>query len=283
MEFSNTAVARYYHETRWQYYGLWSKQDSLALHYGYWDAGVKTHPQALRRLNAVLADRAGIVSRESVLDAGCGWGGSSIWLARERGAHCHGVSLESDQIAVARRMAAKKGVARQTAFSLGDFTRLDFADNSQDVVWAVESVCHAGDKRAFTREAYRVLKPGGRLVLSDFFRSVREQSRADEDHLRSWLMKWAVPDLDSLDEFQAAVEDAGFAAIEITDATDNIRPAARRLYRIGLWTAPLAKLFRWLRLHSELQDANWRSSLLQYSSLQAGLWRYGIVTARKPD
>lgn len=283
MDFSPAAVARYYHETRWQYYGLWSRQDSLALHYGYWDAGVTSHAQALRRLNEVLADKAGISACDRLLDAGCGWGGSCIWLAAQRGALCHGISIESDQIDVARQMAWKKGVAQRTEFSLRDFTRTQFPDNSFDVVWAVESVCHAQDKRAFTREALRVLKPGGRLIMSDFFRTQRQQSAAQEAHLRSWFEKWVVPDLATLEEFRADVARAGFDAIQIDDATQYIQPSARRLYRTGRWTAPLARLFRWLRIHSKMQDANWRSSLAQYTTLKQGLWCYGIVSARKPD
>lgn len=282
MDYSPTAVARYYHETRWQYYGLWSKQDSLALHYGYWDEHVTSHPQALRRLNEVLADKAKITASDTLLDAGCGWGGSSIWLARERGAHCHGISLESDQIDVARRMANKQHVVSNTEFSQQNFTATTFADASFDVVWAVESVCHTFDKVDFIREAYRVLRPGGRLICSDFFRSHREQSADDEAHLRSWFEKWVVPDLDTLDEFRQAAAGVGFADLDITDATDNIRPSAQRLYRTGRWTTPLAKLFFWLRIHSHMQDANWRSSLAQFTTLRDDLWRYGIVCARKP-
>lgn len=282
MDYSSSDVARYYHDTRWQYYGLWSKQDSLALHYGYWDEGVASHSQALLRLNELLADKAGIDAADNLLDAGCGWGGSSIWLASQRGARCHGISLERDQIDVARKMAAKKRVAANTAFSQQNFTATAFADASFDVVWAVESVCHIHDKRDFTREAYRLLKPGGRLILSDFFRTHREQSPADEAHLRSWFEKWVVPDLDTLEEFRQAVGASGFSGIEITDATGNIRPSAERLYRTGRWTAPLARLFHWLGIHNDMQDANWRSSLSQYTTLRDDLWRYGIVSARKP-
>ena len=281
MDFSPEAVARYYHDTRWQYYGLWSKQDSLALHYGYWDGSVSNHAQALRRLNEVLANTAKISASDKVLDAGCGWGGSSLWLAAQRGAQCHGISIESDQIDVARNMAQKKGVTSRAEFSQRDFTDTGFPDHSFDVVWAVESVCHAQDKAAFAREALRVLKPGGRLILSDFFRSHREQSADDEAHLRSWFEKWVVPDLATFEEFASALSGAGFTEHNISDITDNIRPSADRLHRTGRITAPLAKLFRFLRIHNDMQDANWRSSLSQYTTLQAGLWRYGLVFAHK--
>ncbi|MDN5863332.1 MAG: methyltransferase domain-containing protein, partial [Salinisphaera sp.] len=136
-------VARYYRRTQWQYYGLWSGRKTLALHYGYWDTGVRSHPQALLRLNQVLAERVGIRAGDRVLDAGCGWGGSSIWLAREKAAACTGVTLERHQARIGANMARRRGV--RADFARADFTALPFEDASFDVVWAVESVCHAPD------------------------------------------------------------------------------------------------------------------------------------------
>lgn len=275
-------IADYYRQTQWQYYGLWSGRGTLALHYGYWDDGVRNHAQALTRLNQVLAERAGIQPAERVLDAGCGWGGSSIWLARERGARCTGVTLERHQARIAAMMARKRGVADATQFARGDFSQLPFASGSFDVVWAVESVCHAADKAAFLREACRVLAPGGRLIISDFFRSRDHMPAALEDKLQRWVSQWVVPDLASLDGLAENAGEAGFATVEPQDITDNIRPAARRLYRTGLWTAPLALLARVLRLHNKHHHANWRSSIRQYQALQADAWRYGIVAAQRP-
>ncbi|MDT0616881.1 methyltransferase domain-containing protein [Salinisphaera sp. P385] len=275
------AVAAYYRQTQWQYYGLWSGRGTLALHYGYWEEGVRTHAQSLARLNAVLADRAGIGTGDRVLDAGCGWGGSSIWLARERGARCTGVTLERHQARIGRTMAAKRGVAGQVDFALADFTGLPFADASFDVVWAVESVCHATDKSVFLAEAARVLRPGGRLILSDFFRAEAAMDDRREALLHAWVSQWVVPDLAELEGFGESAREAGFGDVVADDVTDRIRPAARRLYRTGLLTAPLAGLFRLLRLHNDYHHANWLSSLRQYRALQAGAWRYGIVSARK--
>lgn len=276
-------IADYYRQTQWQYYGLWSGRGTLALHYGYWDDSVRSHAQALTRLNHVLADKANIKPGDRVLDAGCGWGGSSIWLAQERGARCTGVTLERHQARIGAMMARKRGVTETTDFARGDFNQLPFASGSFDVVWAVESVCHADDKAVFLREACRVLAPGGRLILSDFFRAHENMAPRLEHKLQQWVSQWVVPDLASLDGLARQAGEAGFSAVEPMDITDNIRPAARRLYRTGLWTAPLALLARLLRLHNKHHHANWLSSIRQYQALQAGAWAYGIVSARRPE
>ncbi|MDN5937055.1 MAG: methyltransferase domain-containing protein [Salinisphaera sp.] len=273
-------VARYYRRTQWQYYGLWSGRKTLALHYGYWDTGVRSHPQALLRLNQVLAERVGIRAGDRVLDAGCGWGGSSIWLAREKAAACTGVTLERHQARIGANMARRRGV--RADFARADFTALPFEDASFDVVWAVESVCHAPDKTAFLRQAARVLAPGGRLILADFFLADDQANDEAAQRVADWVKLWAVPALAGLDAFAASVRAAGFTEVDMRDETDAIRPAARRLYRIGLWTAPVALLFRLLRIHDQHAQGNWLSSLRQYRALRAGGWRYGIVSARKP-
>lgn len=279
---SLAAIADYYRQTQWQYYGLWSGRGTLALHYGYWDARVRSHAQALARLNEVLAERAGIGAGDRVLDAGCGWGGSAIWLARHRAARCIGITLEPRQAGIATAMARKRGVGNTTSFAVADFQRPPLPAGSFDVVWAVESVCHAADKARFLDAAYRALKPGGRLILSDFFRAECEMDPRRERLLRDWVSQWIVPDLTSLARFGRLAEAAGFERVACDDVTERIRPAARRLYRTGLWTAPLAGLFRLVGLHNHHHQANWRSSLGQYHALQAGAWRYGIACARKP-
>ncbi len=76
-----TAVLRYYNETRWDYKHLWQSDKTLAIHFGYYDEQATTHRKAVERMNGALAAAAAINSSDLVLDAGCGMGGSTIWLA----------------------------------------------------------------------------------------------------------------------------------------------------------------------------------------------------------
>jgi tocopherol O-methyltransferase len=279
--FSPQHVAQYYRETRWQYRGLWTGKKSLALHYGYWADGISNHVDALHKMNEILADKVSIRPGELVLDAGCGWGGSAIWLAQHRGARAHGINIEAEQVAKAQEKARLFGVEDSVTFSVQDYTRTNFADAAFDVVWAIESVCYSRDKRDFLREAHRILKPGGRLVVADFFRARRTLDPRDERRIRTWLAQWIVDDLDTPSEFGSSLSAEGFSPLSTEDATERILPSSKRLFTIGLCTSPLALLFRLLPFYTPLQHANWKSSILQYTTVRRGLWRYGIFAARK--
>src|SRR5258705_1811347 len=80
------AVVAYYDQTWLDYRLFWLNRRTLSVHFGYTDTTTRGHADALLNMNRVLADSAGIQPGARVLDAGCGVGGSSIWLSQARGA-----------------------------------------------------------------------------------------------------------------------------------------------------------------------------------------------------
>lgn len=276
------AIVGYYDETWLDYRILWLNKDNLAVHFGYTDESTRSHTDALKNMNRVLADRVRIQPGERVLDAGCGVGGSSLWLATERGAEVVGITLAARQAAMARDNAIRRGVTDRVQFEVADFTATPFPDASFDVVWAVESMCHAPRKAAFYREAARLLRPGGRVVVADFVRAARPLDSTGERLLHEWLDGWAVPDIDTPGEHLAHLASAGFAEPRLDDVTTHTRPSLRRLYRMAYWTYPLAVLGRVTGLRSEVQHGNVIASIRQYQALRRDAWFYSILSATKP-
>src|SRR6186997_1649536 len=128
-------IVDYYAESENAYKDSWDLNNSLAIHYGYWDDKVKNFPQSLLRMNEVMMEAAAIKPSDKVLDAGCGVGGSSIFLASTLGCHVTGITLSERQVEQAVAHAKQKGVEKLVDFKVMDFCATDFPDASFDVIW----------------------------------------------------------------------------------------------------------------------------------------------------
>src|SRR5438067_5592175 len=132
-------VIRYFRATGGDYQRFWMSSDSLAMHFGYYDETVSTHEASLFKMNEVLAHYAQITSQDRVLDAGCGYGGSAIWLAQTLGCLVNGISIVPEQILAARQAAEHHKVQDLVQFEVMDFTQTTYLDASFDVIWTLES------------------------------------------------------------------------------------------------------------------------------------------------
>jgi len=267
-----------YPALRW----MWTNNKSLALHFGYWDESTHTDYEAQLNTNRQLAQRAGLQSGQHILDAGCGIGGSAVWLAETYDVQVLGITLSQEQVRHATENAKKRGVSALARFDQQDFTDIKAEDASFDIVWALESASCALDKREFLSEVFRVLRPGGRLVLSDGFRRARAYVQDEEDLLKRFLFGWAIPDLVTPDEFTAAMKVAGFENIQFENVTEHAEPSMRRLYKISLWSAPIARFLGKLKLMSPITVQCAEASYDQYQAFRRGLCLYGFVSASKP-
>ncbi len=276
------AVASYYDQTWLDYRALWLNRHNRAIHMGYWDGSTRRHSDSLLNNNQVMADHASIQPGQLALDAGCGVGGTAMWVAENRGARVMGITLSADQATRAARYAHERGIARQAVFSRQDYRCTAFRDSVFDVVYAMESVCYAPDKQAFLAEAHRLLKPGGRLVVHDAFRFNRPYSKDEERLHHSWIRPWAVPELAVGDEFASWARKVGFEDVQLEDHTTHVAPSVRRLYRLTMALYPLALVLRALRLRSDVQHGNVQGARNQWRALRGGVWFYGILSATKP-
>jgi len=163
----------------------------------------------------------------SVLDVGCGIGGSSRILARDYGFAVTGVTISPNQVKRAQELTSSD---LSVQFQVDDAMALSFPDSSFDVVWSVEAGPHMPDKTVFARELLRVLKPGGILVVADWNQRDTRQKPLnfwEKPVMRQLLDQWAHPAFASIEGFSEVLEAIGLVegTVVTADWTEPTLPS----------------------------------------------------------
>jgi MPBQ/MSBQ methyltransferase len=154
----------------------------------------------------------------TVLDVGCGIGGSSRILGREYGFAVTGVTISPQQVERARQLTPPELDVR---FLVDDAMALSFPDASFDVVWSIEAGPHMPDKAVFAKELMRVLKPGGLLVVADWNQRDDRQvplNAWERPVMRQLLDQWSHPAFASIEGFAELLEATGLVEGEVITA-----------------------------------------------------------------
>ena len=279
--FQQSDVTEYYNTTLNHYKSWWNLNQNLSLHYGIWDKDVKSFSDSLVNTNKTLRDLANIQKTDRVLDAGCGVGGAALFLSQTVGSKTKGITLSEKQLAFAKNAAKSQKLDHLADFAKMDYTQTSFPDASFDVVWACESVCHAADKKKFITEAYRILKKGGRLIMSDFF-ITKEDQKDDHNWVKKWGNTWGISQFVSSKWFCNTLEETGFSTSTSIDYTPQIRKSAYRMYQAALLGAIPSEIYNLFHPNvSRFAKTHYKCGYYQYKALKAKLWNYNVILAVK--
>lgn len=267
----------YYDRTQFVYNLFWSRR---ALHYGLWKRGTRTLARAIENANTLVGDLLRPSADDTVLDIGCGVGGSGLSLAKKYGCHVTGINVSERQIRQARQMARREGVDHLVGFQNADFNhQLPFPDRSFSHAFAIESLCNATDHRWTLAELHRVLKPGGRLVVLDGFLTRTDLNLKEDRDYRTCLTGWAVPRLATRGDFTKDLAAAGFTVIRWEDRTRQVMPSSRRMTAGGYLLYPFTAALTALRIIPRSLHEN-TLTMMRQGRVLGRFAMYGLVEAR---
>jgi tocopherol O-methyltransferase len=275
------AIRTHYDRLACFYRAFWGEH----IHHGYWEGeessetvgGISNPPHTAQvQLVARLAERAAVPEGARVLDVGCGFGGSALWLARHRGCCVTGITISPVQVKRAARQAAAENLADRVRFRIMDANRLDLPPASFDVVWVIECSEHLADKARFLDACARVLTPGGKLGLCAWLAAdapTLEQARLVADVCRGMLC----PSLASREDYTGWMRAAGFEDVTAEDITRHVERTWA--YCTAIVERPTMRALR------RFMDEQTRAFIQSFAAIRRayadGAMAYGMFAARR--
>lgn len=252
--------------------GLW-------LNLGYWREA-RTLDDACVAMADLLAERADMTGADAVLDLGFGFADQDIRWAQTRAPRTIvGLNITASQVAVARARVADLGLSDRIDLREGSATAMPLPDAAFDLVTALECAFHFRTREDFFAEAFRVLRPGGRLVVADILPmptasdwGARLQQRV------SWTLvagKFPIPkeNIYTRQEYGTRLAACGFTGVRVDSIRDEVYGPMHR--HLAQDPAPIARLHPLMRLPARLA----------LSMDAAGIYRgldYVLAVAHKP-
>lgn len=252
------------------YYSLWGKH----LHHGYWVTGKETKDEAQLALTEHLVKAANIKPNSKILDVGCGFGASSIYLSNKYNAQTTGITISPVQVSMAQEAA--KAARANSSFLLMDAETMSFKEPF-DVVWSIESISHYKNKEAFFKKAAELLKPNGTVAIIDWFKKedlpANEYKKYVEPIEKGMLVK-----LQTMGDYISLLESHGLEVFKSEDISKN----TAKTWDIALDVVK-NKMFWKLALKN---GAEFVSFLRSFSAMKKGFasgkFVYGLIVAKKP-
>lgn len=226
---SEASFQRYYEEAGPDY-AAWSP--NFNMHFGFFRAGLNPldREAMLEQMNREVLDRLCVDQTPPgrVLDMGCGLGATLRCIAsRLPNAELQGITLVPWQLEQGQRLNDANGLGEKIKLSLANYECTYFEAGSFDALYAIESSCYgtAANKARLIREAHRLLRRGGRLVVADGFQGPGKLRGPQHAIVRKLCECWVIDTLGKIDFFADEMESAGFGDIRIEQIQGRVTPS----------------------------------------------------------
>lgn len=228
MTITADSVRTYYDENTDLFlkFNLLRGKDAQNIHRALWMDGVSTLEEANNASNFLILREIESIqpAHARIADLGCGVGASLFYIHPRltNPAPAFGLTLSPVQAAFAKDSAKRLGT-QQIHFVEGDFTSAPLPGGTLDAVYSVESVCHAIEPENYFREASRLLRKGGRLIVVDDYRAMRPFTKREQKWLDAFIEGWHVPGVRTLDQAAGFAHKYELKPVRADDLTPHLR------------------------------------------------------------
>jgi tocopherol O-methyltransferase len=268
-------IRKHYDRLSFLYRLFWGEH----LHHGYWDADLSS-AQAQVRLMERLAERAHVPRGVSVLDIGCGLGGSAFWLADRFDCNVTGMTISPVQARMANKKAKARGLSDRVRFEVQDANQWQPQPESVDMVWIMESSEHFQDKKGFFARCASALKSGGVLAVCAWLRRDGPPMSKDEQKLVATIGEAMLSaSLDGLSDYKRWMQEAGLVVETAEDITRYVERTWEQCTRMA--ERPPIKYL--VRFTSASTRRFVQSFPLMKQAYAEGAMAFGLFVAKKHE
>ncbi len=227
MPITTDSVRTYYDENTNLFLKFSGHKQAQNIHRTLWMPETKSIEDALNTSNALIKAEIESVAQTnaSIADLGCGVGASLFYIhpRLQNPAPALGLTLSPVQAKLAQESAKQLGLQDQIRFAEGDFTSVPLPSESLDAVYSVEAVCHAVDPEKYFKEAGRLLRKGGKLILVDDYQAARSFSSRETKWLKAYIDGWYVPGVRTVEQTIAFANNHGLRLKKNEELTPHLR------------------------------------------------------------
>lgn len=278
-EDNNFKTAELYNEAT-EDYEFWSRDYNM--HFGYYSptrSNLFRRDSMLNEMNRQIFSRLTTNNNQTFADLGCGMGGTMRYGLRHfQNLSIHGVTLSEFQATEGNKMLA----GLNGNIKIEDYNNTSFQSNSLDGAIAIESFCHSGHSNDSFAEAYRILKPGAKLVVSDAFlkKEIKDLCPGGSCCYKNLCNGWSLEKLGNIPSVKKSLEEIGFSNIVIEDISFRVAPSVLHV-PFAISGFVLRKILNHEKLKAQTIN-NLKGSLFALlSGVQMNNFGYYIITCTK--